>query len=117
VDPLVLYVHLNHTRVAVLTSTQNVGPHPRRPGFFPPGVPGTSGDYGLPAASRYGPAGPSRPTAGPGPDTGLGNTTDESTTPTTITEELVTPFITDHKTLEPHIHTPSGETVINSLLE
>ena len=79
-------------------------------------MPGTSGDHGLPAASRYGPAGPSRPTAGPGPDTGLGNTTDESTTPTTITEELVTPFVTDSKTLEPHIHTPSGETVCRALL-
>lgn len=91
-----------------LLTAQNVGPGPRRPGFFPPGVPGTSGDYGLPAASRYGPAGPARPTAGP--DTGLGNTTDETLTPTTVEEELVTPFVPE-KTLEPAIHTPSGETV------
>lgn len=75
-------------------------------------MPGTSGDYGLPAASRYGPAGPARPTVGP--DTGLGNTTDESTTPTTVTEELVTPFVPE-KTLEPVIHTPSGETVSHVL--
>ena len=39
---------------------------------------GNTGDYGLPAAARYGGAA-SRPMAMP--DTGLGNTTSESTSP------------------------------------
>ena len=39
---------------------------------------GNTGDYGLPAAARFGGAG-SRPMATP--DTGLGNTTSDSTSP------------------------------------
>ncbi|WRT70644.1 uncharacterized protein IL334_007642 [Kwoniella shivajii] len=83
----------------------NVNPSLRRPGFFPPGVTSTTGDYGLPAAARYGNAGlpPSGPTTMGVPrpsygntttaDTGLGNTTTESTvtTPSVTTEEIVTP--------------------------
>ncbi|KAK8850475.1 hypothetical protein IAR55_004393 [Kwoniella newhampshirensis] len=83
----------------------NVNPSLRRPGFFPPGVTSTTGDYGLPAGARYGNAGlaPSSGVAGRPPwggsgqtttaDTGLGNTTSESTasTPSALTEEIVTP--------------------------
>jgi hypothetical protein len=85
---------------------QNVGPHPRRPGFWPPGVPGTSGDYGLPAASRYGPAGPPRPVGHPEPDSGVGLTDDDTTTPTTASEQLLTPYSPD-KILDPATHTPT----------
>nr|XP_019051135.1 hypothetical protein I302_01584 [Kwoniella bestiolae CBS 10118]OCF30065.1 hypothetical protein I302_01584 [Kwoniella bestiolae CBS 10118] len=92
----------------------NVNPSLRRNGFFPPGVNSTTGDYGLPAAARYGNSGlpPSGPTAMGRPpprfgntttsgdtttaDTGLGNTTTESTVTTpsvtsVTTEEIVTP--------------------------
>ena len=81
----------------------NLNPHLRRPGMFPPGVPGASGDYGLPAAARYNNTGPTRPGQPmPGaltPDTGLGNTTSESSSASSVTEtsssatsqQLVTP--------------------------
>ncbi|WVR08584.1 hypothetical protein IAU60_005639 [Kwoniella sp. DSM 27419] len=91
----------------------NVAPGLRRPGWFPPGVTSTTGDYGLPAGARYGNSGlrPSGPTPhGLHPrhhppsggtttaDTGLGNTTTDSTvstpttsTPSAFTEEIVTP--------------------------
>jgi hypothetical protein len=86
---------------------QNVGPHPRRPGFFPPGVPGASGDYGLPAASRYGPAGPPRPVGHPEPDSGLG-LTDNDSTPSTATTQLITPLTSDkHLDIDVHTGTPT----------
>lgn len=104
----------------------NVGPGLRRPGLFPPGVPATAGDYGLPAASRYGHGGPSRP-GQPAvhdhltPDTGIGNTTSESSgssSPSATTAEIVTP-VTAHIHMEPTVvHpppipalTPSADTV------
>jgi hypothetical protein len=94
-------LHLEHINELTF---QNVAPTLRRPGFFPPGVPATSGDYGLPAAARYGNNfGPSRPGMAPTtttPDTGLGNTTSESTTPSATTEELVTPT-TGHTPIAP----------------
>jgi hypothetical protein len=89
-----------------IADEQNVGPHPRRPAFFPPGVPGTSGDYGLPAASRYGPAGPPRPVGHPEPDSGTGLTDDDTTTPSTATTQLITPLTSD-KILEVDVHTPT----------
>ena len=97
----------------------NVGPGLRRPGFFPPGVPGPSGGYGLPAASRYGTGGVSRPghPGGLTPDTGIGNTTSESSSsPSATTVELVTP-VTAHIPMEPTIvqapgaQAPSADTV------
>jgi hypothetical protein len=94
----------------------NVNPGLRRPGFFPPGVPATTGGYGLPAASRYGLGGLSRPgqPGQPGllntPDTGLGNTTSESSTPSATTAELVTP-VTAHIPMEPnYVHTRTQTT-------
>lgn len=90
----------------------NVGPGFRRPGFFPPGVPATSGAYGLPAASRYGQGGPSRPGqhGHNTPDTGIGNTTSESSTsPSVTTAELVTP-VTAHHPMEPTVVQPPGIT-------
>jgi hypothetical protein len=93
---------------------QNVNPSLRRPGLFPPGVNGTTGSYGLPAAAGYGNVPPrpsgiptSRPPITP-PDTGIGNTTSDSTTDTTpsvTTAELVTP-VTSHVPLDPGIGTP-----------
>ncbi|OCF45693.1 hypothetical protein I317_00596 [Kwoniella heveanensis CBS 569] len=104
----------------------NVNPSLRRTGLFPPGVTSTTGDYGLPAAARYGNAGlpPSGPTAPGMPlrppsghtttaDTGLGNTTTESTvstpatsTPSTMTEQIVTPIAPTTVLQEP-IHMPN----------
>ncbi|WVQ86046.1 hypothetical protein IAT38_008214 [Cryptococcus sp. DSM 104549] len=81
----------------------NVNPSLRRPGFFPPGVAGTTGDYGLPAAARYGngPVPPGGATLGPGPprpaygsgqtttaDTGLDITTSEPPSSTTTTPSV-----------------------------
>ncbi|WWD20657.1 hypothetical protein CI109_105133 [Kwoniella shandongensis] len=93
----------------------NVNPSLRRPGFFPPGVTSTTGDYGLPAGARYGNAGlpPSSGVPGRPPmegsghtttaDTGLGNTTSESTasTPSVLTEEIVTPVAATTHVPEP----------------
>lgn len=96
----------------------NVNPNFRRPGFFPPGVPGTAGGYGLPAASRYGLGGPSRP-GHPGqlntPDTGLGNTTSESSSsPSATTEQLVTPIIA-HQPLETiTVVNPQGDPALSA---
>ncbi|KAK6906657.1 hypothetical protein I203_100644 [Kwoniella mangroviensis CBS 8507] len=101
----------------------NVNPSLRRNGFFPPGVNSTTGDYGLPAAARYGNAGlpPSGPTSMGVPrppsgntttvDTGLGNTTTESTVTTpsvtsVTTEEIVTPAAPTIVLQEP-IHMPT----------
>ncbi|WVF67946.1 hypothetical protein IAT40_002708 [Kwoniella sp. CBS 6097] len=104
----------------------NVNPSLRRAGFFPPGVTSTTGDYGLPAAARYGnaglpPSGPTAPGMPPRPpsghtttaDTGLGNTTTESTvstpatsTPSTLTEQIVTPVAPTTVLQEP-IHMPT----------
>ncbi|WVQ95510.1 hypothetical protein IAU59_002607 [Kwoniella sp. CBS 9459] len=104
----------------------NVNPSLRRAGFFPPGVSSTTGDYGLPAAARYGnaglpPSGPTAPGMPPRPpsgrtttaDTGLGNTTTESTvstpatsTPSTLTEQIVTPIAPTTGLHEP-IHMPT----------
>jgi hypothetical protein len=69
-------------------------------------VPGTSGDYGLPAASRYGPAGPPRPVGHPEPDTGVELTDDDSSTPNTASTQLITPHHPD-KILEVDVHTPT----------
>jgi hypothetical protein len=91
-----------------------IAPHLRRPGFFPPGVPGASGDYGLPTASRYN-VGPSRGRPPPGaltPDTGLGNTTSESSTSPSTTPtatSIVTPLPT-HPPIEPHVVSDSANT-------
>ncbi|WVN89721.1 uncharacterized protein L203_104951 [Cryptococcus depauperatus CBS 7841] len=96
----------------------NVNPSLRRPGFFPPGVTSTTGDYGLPAAAHYpngqippgGPIGQVPFGSGSGlattADTGLGNTTSESTvsttsTPSALTEEIVTPVATHTHMDEP----------------
>ena len=105
----------------------NAAPHMRRPGFFPPGVPGASGDYGLPAAARYNNTGPSRPgQPAPGmltPDTGLGDTTSSSssatsdTTPSATTQEIVTPVTAAPPLVpivadpEPAVHTHTTTTV------
>nr|XP_018259656.1 uncharacterized protein I303_07724 [Kwoniella dejecticola CBS 10117]OBR81814.1 hypothetical protein I303_07724 [Kwoniella dejecticola CBS 10117] len=104
----------------------NVNPSLRRNGFFPPGVNSTTGDYGLPAAARYGnsglpPSGPTvmgqpRPPTGSGntttADTGLGNTTTESTVTTPsvtsmATEEILTPIAPTTGLQEP-LHMPTG---------
>lgn len=95
----------------------NTNPHLRRPGMFPPGIPGAHGDYGLPAAARYNNTGPSRPGQPmPGaltPDTGLGNSTSESsssvssvtdTTPSATTQEIVTPATAVTPLVPPIIH-------------
>lgn len=63
---------------------------------------GSMGDYGLPAAARYGTGGPTVP-GRPGvpflaPDSGIGNTTSESTTTTT-------PSVTSDEIMTPH-HVP-----------
>ncbi|ORX41083.1 hypothetical protein BD324DRAFT_678476 [Kockovaella imperatae] len=79
----------------------NVNPHLRQPGMFPPGVPNTGG-YGWPAASRYEAGIPPGPRRRVTPDTGVGNTTSEETTPST-TEQLMTP-------ITPAVTTP-GEAV------
>ncbi|TYJ54390.1 hypothetical protein B9479_004978 [Cryptococcus floricola] len=98
----------------------NVNPSLRRPGFFPPGVTSTTGDYGLPAAAYQGlnnvPGGPDAPQGLAPPmsrthlsntsDTGLGNTTTESTvstvsTPSVLTEEIVTPATAHTHMAEP----------------
>lgn len=88
-------------------TNQNVAPSLRRPDLFPPGVTGTTGDYGLPAAARYGNnLGPGRTGVAPTattPDTGLGNTTSESTTPSATNEELVTPTTGHTPIAPPHI--------------
>lgn len=98
---------------------QNVAPGPRRPGCYPPGVNGTTGSYGLPAAAHYGNAPTRHGHGGPTtiPDNGLGNTTSESSSsPSVTSQEVVTPTVTPfvpHKPLhqEPTIvHTPSAET-------
>jgi hypothetical protein len=70
----------------------------RRNGLFPPGMSGTTGDYGLPAGARYGNMQPNTRLGAPArfADTGRGNTTSESTGSVT-SEELVTPA---------HSHTP-----------
>ncbi|KAL7422817.1 hypothetical protein Q5752_002113 [Cryptotrichosporon argae] len=102
----------------------NVAPGPRRPGFFPPGVTSTTGDYGLPAAARYGnmanvpgaPAGPYGPPARPPPlvpDNGLGNTTTETSSSSSSSLADTTPTSTpsvSHSltptTTEDHLLTP-----------
>ena len=79
----------------------NVNPQLRHPPMYPPGV-GNTGGYGWPAASRYEagiPPGSGRRRVTP--DTGVGNTTSEETTPST--EHLMTP-------ITPAVTTP-GETV------
>lgn len=97
----------------------NVNPGFRRPGFFPPGVPGATGGYGLPAASRYGLGGPSRPGV-PGqpftPDTGIGNTTSESSSsPSATTVELVTPITAHVPMMEPTVvHPPTGDVALSA---
>ena len=68
----------------------NVNPHLRRPPMYPPGIANTGG-YGWPAASRYDAGVPPGPRRRVTPDTGVGNTTSEETTPSTAIEQLMTP--------------------------
>ncbi|WVQ70693.1 hypothetical protein IAR50_000215 [Cryptococcus sp. DSM 104548] len=106
----------------------NVNPSLRRPGLFPPGVTSSTGDYGLPAAAYQGmnkvPGGPNAPQGLAPPvshthrsstsDTGLGNTTTESTvstvsTPSVLTEEIVTPATAHTHMAEPvHVSVTTG---------
>jgi hypothetical protein len=101
----------------------NVNPSLRRPGFFPPGVNATTGSYGLPAAANYNNlpqqvVGNHAPRPRPmTPDTGIGNTTSESTTETTpsvTTAELVTP-VEPHAHLAPHVTPATAPSVADSV--
>jgi hypothetical protein len=94
---------------------QNVNPALRRPGFFPPGVPGASGDYGLPRdaghLARVGD--PSQPGM---PDSGLGisgTSTSTTTTPTTTTN-TPTPQLVTPSDPPGHMHSASDATVSSS---
>lgn len=96
----------------------NVRPHMRGPGFFPPGVPGQTGSYGLPAAARYGPGGVVNGRAGAvAPDIGLGNTTSESSTSpsASVTEEDIRTPLPDRHEVLPEIQMHGQPTVSRCL--